>query len=160
MLRSIGHASILALLIAPLSAEPARSNQESPNAATSGKVKGDAGRDGGGQPSRQYLFDDLSSWSEIEGARSGVKEKEKTNAQGKKNQKWKQKKMERHPRSDHGTGGAGGAGDTAAPDQPREGDKLGTAQAPEHRDVHEPGTVALLAAGVMGLASLRRRRTR
>jgi len=151
MLRSIGHASILALLIAPLSAEPARSNQESP-------TKGAAARDGEDQATRQYLFDDLSSWAGIEGARSGGKEKVTTNAQGKKNQKWKQKKIERHPRSGHGTGGAGGAGDT--PEQPREQDKLGSALGPDQRDVHEPGTAALLVAGVMGLASLRRRRTR
>ena len=158
MLRSIGQASILALLIAPLWAEPARSNQESPSTAASGKAKGAAPRDGEDQAARQYLFDDLSSWAGIEGARSEGKEKMTTNAQGKKNQKWKQKKMERHPRSGHGTGGAGGAGDT--PDQPREQDRLGSAQDPEHRDVHEPGTAALLVAGVMGLASLRRRRTR
>lgn len=134
MLRSIGHASILVLLIAPLSAEPARSNQESPSAAT--------------------------PRGEIEGARSGEMEKGKANAQGKKHQVKKQKKVKRHPRSDHGTGGAGGGEDTTAPEQPREDELLGSSQLPAHRDVHEPGTAALLVAGAMGLAALRRRRTR
>jgi len=129
MLRSIGHASILALLISLLSAEPARSNQESPR-------------------------------PEIEGARSGAKEKEKSSAVGKKHQTWKQKKLERHPRRGHGTGGAGGAEDTETPEQPREEDIVGSPQYPEHRDVHEPGTAALLVAGAMSLAALRRRRTR
>jgi hypothetical protein len=129
MLRSIGHASILALLISLLSAEPARSNQESPSAG-------------------------------IEGARSGAKEKEKSSAAGKKNQTWKQKKMGHHPRPGHGTGGAGGAGETEGPEQPREEDLVGTSQYPERRDVHEPGTAALLVAGAMSLAALRRRRTR